>query len=160
MRSIVVRAIVIVAIVTGVSTPVAQAGSAVVATLDGHTITLDLAGSLDCHDLEYPIIRCFDSAAQLDADLAIHVGALSTGYVVVFQDITYSGAYKVLTSNVPWLSDIGWNDKISSFKSYGATGKFYENSPSGGFVYFYGATTHVSDVGPAYNDRFSAFYIN
>jgi hypothetical protein len=169
MRSSIVRAIVIATIVSWAIAPAAQAREAVVATLDGQAITLARAGGLDCHDFDYPVLRCFDSVAQLDAAVAVHVGghtssapgaALSTGYVVVFQDIAYSGAAKVLSSNVPWLSDIGWNDKISSFKSYGATGKFYENSPSGGFIYYYWSTTQVSDVGSAYNDRFSAFYIN
>jgi hypothetical protein len=86
--------------------------------------------------------------------------AATTGYVEIFQDITYAGSAAILSNNVPWLSSIGWNDKISSFKSFGATGRFDENSPNGGFAYFYSSTAQVPNVGPAYNDKFSAFLIN
>jgi hypothetical protein len=114
--------------------------------------------------------------ASLDSDVAAQVArqnarasfaatatvfaATATGYVVAYEHAAYAGATKVLSSNVPWLSDIGWNDKISSFKSFGANGAFHEHSPSGGFIYFYGPTARVPSLSGTYNDKFSAFYIN
>lgn len=168
MRGSIVRLIVSAALVTAVTAPKAEAAS-IVATLAGHAIPLAQVGRLACHDFDYPIIRCFGSVERLDAAVAarlasgtelVPASATSTGYVVVYENVAYGGANpKTLSANVAWLSDIGWNDKISSFKSFGATGTFYENSPNGGFAYPYGSTTQVSNVGPAYNDKFSAFYI-
>jgi hypothetical protein len=163
----VARAVVMVALVSAVFTPAVQAGP--IATLDGREIAIDQASNLNCHDFEYPVIRCFDSVASLESDVAIQFAgqnqralftASATGYVVVYEHASYGGSTKVLSSNVAWLSDIGWNDKISSFKSFGATGAFHEHSPSGGFIYWYGPTARVASLSGTYNDKFSAFYIN
>lgn len=163
MRGSIVRAVVVVMLLA-TTAPAVSAGR-VSATLDGRPIGMGQVGALACHDLEFPIIRCYDSVAQLDAVVAAKrsAGALATtgGYVVVYQNSVYGGSNpKILTTDVAWLSDIGWNDRISSFKSHGATGEFYEHSPSGGFIYFYGPTTQVPYVGDYYNDKFSSFYID
>jgi len=169
MRGYVGRAVVIAALLATIAAPTVGAGR-VRATLDGQTIPMERVGSLACHDFEYPLIRCFDSVASLESDVAIEIArqssgtalaALSIGYVVVYEHVLYAGYNpKVLTTDVAWLSDIGWNDKISSFKSFGASGQFYEHSPSGGLVYYYGPTTQVPTLGSTYNDKFSSFYIN
>jgi len=154
----------LVAALLAATAPAADAGG-ISATLDGRPIGLGQVGALACHDLDLPVIRCYDTVAQLDAVVAATRSsadlATSGGYVVVYQNSAYGGSNpKILTTDVPWLSDIGWNDKISSFKSFGATGEFYEHSPSGGFIYFYGPTTQVPYVGDFYNDKFSSFYID
>jgi hypothetical protein len=167
MTSSVVRAALIVALLCAVMTPTVEAGP--IATLDGRAIAVEQAADLDCHDFEYPVIRCFHSVASLESDIAARTarqssGALfavaSTGYVVVYEHALYGGAAKILSSDVSWLSDIGWNDRISSFKSFGATGAFNEHSPSGGFIYYYGPTSRVASLSGAYNDKFSSFFID
>ena len=138
------------------------------ATLDGRTISIDAAADLDCHDFEYPVIRCFTSIAALEFDVAVQLGRqrsrtsfapASIGYVVVYEHVAYGGAVKVLALDVPWLSSLGWNDKISSFKSFGASGAFHEHSPNGGFVYSYGPSSRVASLSGMYNDKFSSFFI-
>ena len=169
MRSLVARAVLLALVVAGLLAPTTQA-TQVRASLDGRPIPLERVSDLACHDFEFPLIRCFDSVASLDADVTTQVtrqglspdlAVAASGYVVVYEHAVYGGANpKVLSSDVPWLSDIGWNDKISSFKSFGASGVFYENSPSGGFGYYFGPTTRVPTLNSAYNDKFSSFYID
>jgi hypothetical protein len=167
MRRSVARAAAIAALLTAVLTP--GVGASPNATLDGRPIAIERAADLDCHDFEYPVIRCFDSVASLESDVAVQVARLNagalfavatTGYVVVYEHAAYAGSTKVLSSDVPWLSSIGWNDKISSFKSFGATGAFNEHSPSGGFIYSYGPTSRVASLSGTYNDKFSSFFID
>ena len=167
MRRSVARAAAIAALLTAGLTP--GVGAAPIATLDGHAIALERASDLNCHDFEFPIIRCFESVAALESDVLVQVArqqsrtsfAVTTvGYVVVYEHAAYAGATKILVSDVPWLSSIGWNDKISSFKSFGATGAFNEHSPSGGFIYSYGPTSRIASLSGTYNDKFSSFFID
>ena len=169
MRSHLARAVLVALVVAGLLVPSAQA-TGLRASLDGRAIPLEQVSDLACHDFEFPLIRCFHSVASLDADVSTEVtrddlspelAVAASGYVVVYEHALYGGANpKVLSSDVPWLSDIGWNDKISSFKSFGASGVFYENSPSGGFGYYFGPTARVPTLNSAYNDKFSSFYID
>ena len=134
------------------------------ATLGGQAISLERAGNLSCHDFDYPVIRCFSSPAALQADVARRASAgravVLAGYVTVFEHATYDGAQMSLSADQQWLSSVGWNDRISSFKSFGATGRFWENSPAGGSYYAFSPSSQVSYVGNTYNDKFSAFDIN
>ena len=121
--------------------------------------------SASCHDLDYPIIKCFATPAAMLLDAGVRqqvrpLTALTTGYVIAYEHVGYAGSQLLLSANEAWLEDLGWNDRISSLKSFGATGNFRENSPAGGFIYAYSATTQVTTVGSTYNDKFSAFYIN
>jgi hypothetical protein len=86
-------------------------------------------------------------------------GIADVGWLTVYEHASYAGSAMGLSADQPWLSSIGWNDRISSFKSHGAAGTFRENSPSGGFVYFFGPFSQATYVGDFYNDRFSALYI-
>ena len=160
--------------------PGARVGAAddLSATLDGESISLVEVGSHPCHDFDFPILRCFDTVTELNADLAMRTlqtrnaasaasapgagvaAAASTGYVIVYEHAAYAGTVLVMTQVQPWLSSIGWNDRISSFKSFGATGNFREDSPAGGFIYTYGSASRVPVLNSGYNDKFSAFYIN
>jgi hypothetical protein len=141
------------------------------ATLEGHAIPLTAVAALPCHDFEYPIIRCFRSADGLLAAVASHAGydprtgtslaVASTGYVTAYDQFNYGGSNpKVLSTDQAWLALIGWNDVTSSFKSFGARGRWWEHSPSGGLVYSYGTTTQVPVLSSTYNNKFSAFEID
>lgn len=138
------------------------------ATLDGKRIRMERVASLNCHDFDYPVIRCFSTADLIAADIAARLAGrdaagarlLATGYVTVYQDAAYGTPSVSLSSDQTSLSALGWNDRISSFKSFGASGGFWEHSPPGGFYYGYWTTTQVSSLGGAYNDKFSAFNID
>jgi hypothetical protein len=139
------------------------------ATFDGAPISLQEARDLSCHDFDFPILRCFATAAILETEVAKRVQVraavglaplLGDGYVTVYEHALYAGSALTLSADQPWLSSVGWNDRISSFKSFGAAGNFRDDSPGGGFIYGYGATTQVSALSGTYNDKFSAFNIN
>ena len=137
------------------------------ATLDGKPIPLGSAGAWPCHDFEYPIIRCFTTVDMLMSAIGPEGGdgvvaaAATTPHVTAY-DFTYYGGTnpKVLSTDQEWLFLIGWNDVTSSFKSFGATGRWWENSPRGGLLYEYGATTQVPVLSSTYNNKFSAFEID
>jgi len=149
------------------ATPVA-AGDGLTATLDGRRIGLGRVAEFNCHDFDYPAIRCFSTPDALAADMARHLGdpallagrLASGGFVTAWQDALYGGPSISLSVDYPSLSALGWNDRISSFKSFGATGNFREDSPAGGFSYVFGSTAQVSSLNGTYNDKFSAFYID
>jgi hypothetical protein len=149
--------------------PVA-ASSGLVATLAGRPISLQQAGSLSCHDFDYPALRCFATPEALGADVERQVEGRSVStqgfdsaqvlYVTVFEHASFAGRYMVISADQAWLSSVGWNDMISSLQSHGASGNFRENSPASGFIYFFSPNSSVSYVGDAYNDKFSSVYVN
>lgn len=147
----------------------ASAAAPVRAVLDGRPISLAEARSLSCHDFDYPVLACFRTAAEMEAAAAARarsgtvsttapLAAATTGYIIVYVDGQYVGAARALSQDYSYLGTIGWNDVISSFKSYGATGHFWENAPSGGFIYDFYPTSQAAYVGDYYNDKFSALY--
>ncbi len=131
--------------------------------LDGRPITLEEAAAHSCHDFDYPVLTCYRTSAEMEqvaaarftAD-AIASAAAATGYVVVFEHGAYGGASRTISQSYGYLGDIGFNDKISSFKSYGATGRFFDNAPPGGLAYSFSGSTWVTYVGDIYNDKFSS----
>ena len=141
------------------------------ASMEGSPIFLSAVAASPCHDFEYPIIRCFRSLERLmaavesrerrDRQVARSAATASAGYVIAYDFYNYAGTNpKVLSSDQAWLVFIGWNDVTSSFKSFGATGRWWENSPNGGFVYSYGSSTQVPVLSSTYNNKFSAFEID
>lgn len=150
-------------------TPVSVGGAdEMTAILDGQRISVARAAELSCHDLDYPVITCFSSSKEMLEAVSVlttersdgGTEALATGYVIVWADATFAGASRTLSINYPYLGDIGWNDRISSFRSYGASGRFREHSPGSGFIYSYSSSAYVTYVGDVYNDKFSAFVID
>jgi hypothetical protein len=142
-------------------------GTGSYATLEGRRISLAAAADYSCHDLELPIIRCFATSAELlEAvdELALTGGqaaqSLSSGYVIAYENISYGGAARVMSVSYDNLGSIGWNDRISSFKSFGASGDFREDAPPGGFYFFFGTSSQVSWVGSNYNDKFSSLELD
>lgn len=148
------------------------AGNGIRAVMDGKPISLERAGGLSCHDFDYPILTCFETSQEMEAAAAARARAgaggsgdglaslAASGYVVVFENGAWNGAARAISQNYSYLGDIGWNDRISSLKSYGATGHFWEHAPSGGFLYYFYSTTQISYVGDFYNDKFSSVYLN
>ena len=124
MRSI---AVVLFFVIVGLVTPRGAAASVVRAELDGHAIPVSAIPDLYCHDLDYPVILCFESADALESGLATALGSAPlTGealpFVAIYQDIGLSGPYSLLAADYDNLSAIGWNDRISSFKSLNGYG--------------------------------------
>jgi hypothetical protein len=166
MQARLVRMVILAVIALAAPTSVAG-DDGLSATLDGRTVPIERIGRYDCHDFDYPVIRCFTSARQAGVDIEARLAdedasasrVLAIGYVTVWEHVSFGGASMTLSSSQPWLSAIGWNDRISSFRSFGATGGFWEHSPSGGFWYPYGSSAYVTSLG-SFNDQFSAFVIN
>jgi hypothetical protein len=105
----------------------------VTATYQGRSIDPQQASHYFCHTRDYPIVRCFDSQAEVDRDLGL-VEPTSPGfssldggvtpmwpggvaYTIAYWDINYGGSALTIYGEVWNLSAIGWNDNISSFKS-------------------------------------------
>jgi len=143
----------------------ASAASATVMLGDG-PIPLSRAASLHCHDLERPIIRCFRTERQLMAAVRASMtrppyrrsGAIlsSISYVHIFADAGFDGASMFLTGAYSNLGDIGWNDRISSFRSVNnGAGTFSQHAGYEGTHYAFCCDTAVSNVG-VYNDTWSS----
>ena len=138
------------------------------ATLEGRVISVRASADLACHDLAYPRITCFGTTAKMEADVAqvLERGGLkaartlATGYVIVYEDAGFGGSSRTLSVDYSNLGTIGWSDRISSFKSFGAIGEFREHTPPGGFTYGFVGSTQVSSLSGTYNDKFSSFQID
>jgi hypothetical protein len=101
------------------------------ATYMGQPIDPREASHHFCHTRDYPVVRCFDSQAEVDADLDWiepqapgghgSVDGMSpefTGpYTIAYWDANYGGNALTLYNAVSNLSALGWNDSISSIKS-------------------------------------------
>jgi hypothetical protein len=152
------------ALALAVTLPVGQVSGAtgIRAVMDGKPITLKEAETLSCHDFDYPVLTCFTNSAQMEKAAAQRfaqrqaMATASSGYIVVFEHGAYAGTSRTISHSYSYLGDIGFNDKISSFKSYGATGRFYDNAPPGGLTYPFAGSTWVTYVGDTYNDKFSS----
>ncbi len=148
-------------VVTLQGAPDARADS-MSATLDGRPISMEEAETLSCHDFDYPVLTCFKESAVMERVAAARfaaraaMSAASSGYVVAFENGSYVSPARTISQSYSYLGDIGFNDKISSFKSYGATGRFLEHAPPGGLLYPFSGSTWVSYAGDTYNDKFSS----
>lgn len=120
-------AVAVAAILAASVTSTAAAGSAGGSTqrraqLDGKTIPLRDVGLFQCHDLDFPVIRCFGSSAERDKDMTDveRSAELATvaAYVTWYADGNYGGSpsFTALWSE-PDLTIYGWNDRISSFRT-------------------------------------------
>jgi hypothetical protein len=119
------------------------------------------AGRYHCHDLDYPLIRCYRSSTRLERAVRVRLeapeGTEALSFVRVFEDVSYAGASAYLSRDYTRLGDIGWNDRISSFKVLnGGSGTFYEHIWYGGLMYDFCCNQNVYNVGSTYNDKFSS----
>jgi len=135
-------------------------GTERLAQLDGQAIALADVARFACHDRDFPVIRCFTSSAERDRDLVAQ--ARLTELVTVTQYVTWydNGSYREPPSftafwSEPDLTIYGWNDKISSFRTYnGGHPRWWQDVGNKGTSWDWG-TLSISYVGDAANDQFS-----
>lgn len=140
------------------------------AALNDQTIDLDQVSRYHCHDLEYPTLRCYRTAAELDQAIASaamdsggesELAVLAVSYVRIYVDASYGGGSMVISYPYDRLGDIGWNDRVSSFKTLNnGGGRFWQHIYGEGWSYGFCCFTNVTWVGSAYNDKFSSVYPN
>jgi hypothetical protein len=158
----------------------ALAAPPVGADLEGRPLSIDRISGYYCHDLDYPRIHCFTTAAELESavsggtlaqprtdgiveagseSLAILAAAPAGTWVTVYKDSGWTGSYAYLSRNYSNLSEIGWNDRISSYRvQVGFGGEFWQHSLATGWLFPWTPFQTKSYVGDAYNDQFSSFY--
>lgn len=135
----------------------------------GHEIALGEVASHHCHDLAYPVIQCFDSAAERDLDLILETVADTTlrplgpepepqmSYVTWFAAANYAGSSFTASQSYADLGVLSWNDSISSFKSLnGGRPKWWQATNYTGTSWRWLAGAQVSYVGDPANDQFSS----
>ena len=93
------------------------------AMVDGHPIPLAEVSSLSCHDLAYPLIRCFHDepamhADEMQAQATAPAGPRITVWVTWYRDAGYGGPAFDAAFSWPDLATINWRHQISSFRSY------------------------------------------
>jgi len=151
----------LVAMVMAVSVPVQGSESAPPdAELEGRPIDPIDVGELFCDAIDYPDIECFASHAELDAAIVARLGEglLESGYIRAYADSNFGGASMALDGDISNLGSIGWNNRISSIRSFGSeSGTFYENTGYGGWGYFVCCNQQILYVGDLFNDQFSSF---
>lgn len=139
----------------------------ITADLEGRSIPPTEVGRYFCHDFEYPHIRCFSSARELEA--ASGDGNDASGwmvapygsgdYLTVYSEPSYAGTYAHLSQNYDGLWAIGWNDRIRSFKARnGISGSFYTDWYASGSRYDFCCNSSVPVLTSAYDRAFSSVY--
>jgi hypothetical protein len=125
-----------VVILLGQAAPVAADDGLVPVTieadLDGAPIPIADIPSYACHDLDYPRIHCFRSAAARSVamfegqDAAGSATLTAVVYVVAYASQSYGGPSITISQDYDTLALIGWNDRIRSFRGRnGETGVFW-----------------------------------
>lgn len=157
-------AIVIVAARHGAASAVDSRGLR--AELGGNAISVRDVANFHCHDRDFPVIRCFDTPAPRDRELAqggsdegdvSSSAAMAVHYVTWYADAGYAEPPSFAAFwPEPNLAAYGWNDKISSFRTYnGGHPKWWQDVGYGGTAWDWG-TISVSYVGNSANDQFSS----
>lgn len=152
--------------------PVAASGNAAVllSAMHGDTaIPLGNVAQYSCHDGAYPVIRCFDSAAERDRDMLARTTDMAslgqvgpdsvtvTYYVTWFAAANYGGSSFTASASYANLGLVGWNDAISSFKSLNnGRPKWWQAINFTGTAWRWLAGAWVSYVGDGANDQFSS----
>ncbi len=130
------------------------------AVLGDDSIPLTQVVSHHCHDRDLPVIRCFETAEERDDDLEVggrHARLAVVAYVLLFIDENYGGVSFTAHNPMPNLGTVGWNDKITSFKSLnGQRPRFYSDANYGTPSWRWAAGAWVSNVGSSANDVISS----
>jgi hypothetical protein len=154
----------ITATVPSPSLAVDLAGTTITATLDGKPIDPTQAGRYYCHDFEYPVIRCYASAARLESAVSSGDGgraalASDVRYMTVYDYASFAGAYAHLSQDYEGLWAIGWNDKISSFRVQNSqSGKLYTDWYASGAVLNFCCNSQVTSLSSTFNNNISSVY--
>lgn len=91
------------------------------------------------------------------ARLSDTTSASATYYVTFYEHANYGGASYTASQSISDLSNFGWNDAVTSFKSLsGQRPKWWENAGYTPPTWQWSAGAWVANVGSAANDRFSA----
>ena len=140
----------------------------IVADLEGRRISVSEIPDWFCHDVDYPQIHCYTTAAELETALDAAAASIEglTGvlaplpYVYIYGDAGTLGPAYGVTQVWEDLSWIGWNDRISSFKSVnGGFGHFATDAYNNGRLYpGFCCNAVVTYVGDSWNDQFSSVY--
>jgi hypothetical protein len=150
--------------ITSATTP-----DGVTAQYRGQEIALGEVASHHCHDLAYPVIQCFDSAAERDLDLIVESVVVTTSrllgpepepptpYVTWYAATNYGGSSFTASQSYADLGVLSWNDSISSFKSLnGGRPKWWQGTNYTSTSWRWLAGAQVSYVGDPANDQFSS----
>lgn len=149
-----------------------QAGGHLEALLYGEPIDLAAVSLFHCHDLDAPIVRCFRTELERNADaidglardasgglLATVSGTslVATIYVLWYEHSNYQGASYFATAPISNLGTYGWSNRISSFKSTnGGSPTWWDLTSYSGSAWQWPTSAWVSYVGADANDRFSS----
>lgn len=148
----------------GAGASAASSPSGLIALYHGRQIPLSSVARYQCHDALDSRILCFDSAQARDASFRSVVGLTdailtpsSVSYVEFFADINYGGSSFIAADPIPDLRAIGWNDRISSFRSENAGHpKWWMDINYVGTAWQWTAGSSVAYVGNGANDQFSS----
>jgi len=145
------------------------------AFLAGRAIPLDHVVRHHCHDLAFPVYRCFDTDVERDAD-ALTLGAellsgsdsliddllapLSTSsftFALAYTLSNYGGSSLLISAPNPDLGSIGWSNVISSFKSTnGGRPKWWEYASYTGDQWQWATSAWVPYVGTDADNQFTS----
>jgi hypothetical protein len=146
------------------ATPSMAAEPEVVVTLDGRPIPAAAIAKHHCHDLEFPVVRCFSSASARDLTLSAEAGLMgaatvtAVAYVTMYDGSAFSGSSFLVSQNYDALASIGWNDRVSSFKARNSeTGRFYTDWFAGGSSWAFCCNQQTASLG-SFNNTFSSVY--
>jgi hypothetical protein len=155
-------------------------GDPVTATYMGQPIEPTEASHHFCHTRDYPVVRCFDTQAEVDADLGwieprapgdpgpasgaagsqASLNGMSPdfvgAYTIAYWDINYGGTALTIFGAVPNFGVLGWNDNVSSIKSVNCGIPRYYVDASYGGLYWQNGCNYWSPNLYEYNDTFSA----
>ena len=133
--------------------------------LDGQRIEGRAAVNLFCHDRDYPVIRCFRTAADRAAEegglagtpLAGSVGQpnLLSPYVRWYRDASFSGPSFEAYVYEPDLAALGWDNQISSFMPLNGGHPAWWTGPNRTGTKWDWGTASIANLGAA-NDQFSS----
>jgi len=136
----------------------------VVVTLEGRPITVAEVADHYCHDLEFPVIRCFRKVADRDASASVEIGpiqvAVATGvvYVTIYDSASFAGSSFLVSQDYDALAVIGWNDRVGSFKGRNSeSGRFHVDWFHGGSSWNFCCNQQTANLG-SYNNTFSSVY--
>ncbi len=146
--------------------PAANGGPAVY--LDGQRIAAGEAANFSCHDRDYPVIRCFRTAADRAAEENGLAGApeaaivgtvgpasLLSPYVRWYRDANFSGPSFDAYVYEPDLAALGWDNLISSFMPLNGGHPLWWIGPNRTGNRWDWGTASVASLGAA-NDQFSS----
>ena len=145
------------------STPAMAAEPQIVATLDGRPISMSEVSRYHCHDIEFPVIRCFRQASarilSISAEAeALQIAAAGIVYVTVYDLASFAGSSFSISQDYDSLAAVGWNDRVSSFKAKNAeTGRFYADWLHGGSSWAFCCNQSTGNLS-TYSNTFSSVY--